>query len=241
MAKKPKGSEKTTNAQGGAEKEPGRLKQMGMVAKIVRQQSPRTIPLAIAVGLVILAVFVGIGIWTGSWILWPLTGLPLAILVGFIMFTRAAQRVQYQMLDGRMGAGMVILQNMRGNWAVEPGVTANKQMDVVHRVVGRPGVVLVGEGDPGRLRQLIAGEKKRVARVAHDTPIYDVKVGNGEEQVPVSKLQKTLVKLPRNLDKAGTAELNYRLKALPSQTQMPKGPMPKGAKLPKGMRGQTGA
>ncbi|MFE1169587.1 DUF4191 domain-containing protein [Nocardiopsis sp. NPDC058789] len=233
MAKK---SEKTTAGQGG-EKQPGRLKQIGMVAKVVHKQSPRTIPIAVAVAVVIFAAFVGVGVWTGSWIIWPLTGLPVAFLVGFIMFTRAAQRVQYQMLDGRLGAGMAILENMRGNWAVEPGVAANKQMDVVHRVVGRPGVVLVGEGDPGRLKGLIAGEKKRVARVAHDTPIYDFKVGNGEDQVPVSKLQRALVKLPRNLDKGDTAELNYRLKALPPAMRMPKGPMPKGAKLPKGMRG----
>ncbi|WP_017581660.1 DUF4191 domain-containing protein [Nocardiopsis valliformis] len=233
MAKK---SDNTTAGKGG-EKQPGRLKQIGMVAKVVHKQSPRTIPIAVSVAILIFAVFIGIGIWTGSWIIWPLTGLPIAFLVGFIMFTRAAQRVQYQMLDGRLGAGMAILENMRGNWVVEPGVAANKQMDVVHRVVGRPGVILVGEGDPGRLKGLIAGEKKRVARVAHDTPIYDFKVGNGEGQVPVSKLQRTLVKLPRNLDKSGTAELNYRLKALPAAMQMPKGPMPKGAKLPKGMRG----
>ncbi|KOX23628.1 DUF4191 domain-containing protein [Nocardiopsis sp. NRRL B-16309] len=238
MAKKP--SSQTTSGKDGAEKQPGRLKQIGMVAKVVHQQSPRSIPLAAAVAVVILAVAVAVGVWTGSWIIWTLTGLPLAFLVGFIIFTRSAQRVQYKMLDGRLGAGMAILENMRGNWAVEPGVAANKQMDVVHRVVGRPGVVLVGEGDPGRLRGLIAAEKKRVSRVAMDTPIYDFKVGNGEDQVPVSKLQRALVKLPRNLDKAGTAELNYRLKALPAAMQMPKGPIPKGAKMPKGMRGKMG-
>ncbi|RKS04579.1 uncharacterized protein DUF4191 [Nocardiopsis sp. Huas11] len=238
MAKKP--SSQTTSGKGGAEKQPGRLKQIGMVAKVVHQQSPKSIPLAAAVAVVILAVAISVGIWTGSWIIWTLTGIPLAFLVGFIIFTRSAQRVQYKMLDGRLGAGMAILENMRGNWVVEPGVAANKQMDVVHRVVGRPGVVLVGEGDPGRLRGLIAAEKKRVSRVAMDTPIYDFKVGNGEDQVPVSKLQRTLVKLPRNLDKSGTAELNYRLKALPAAMQMPKGPIPKGAKMPKGMRGKMG-
>lgn len=240
MAKQPKGSKNTAQGKDGAEKQPGRLKQIGMVAKVVHQQSPRSIPLAVAVAVVILAVFIVIGIWTGSWILWPLTGLPIAFLVGFIIFTRSAQRVQYKVLDGRLGAGMAILDNMRGNWVVEAGVAANKQMDVVHRVVGRPGVILVGEGDPHRLKPLIAGEKKRVARVAHDTPIYDFKVGNGEDQVPISKLQRTLVKLPRNLDKAGTAQLNYRLKALPAKMQMPKGPMPRNAKMPRGMRGQMG-
>ncbi len=238
MAKK--GSQNTAKGKDGAEKQPGRLKQIGMVAKVVHQQSPRSIPLAAVVAVVILAAFVGIGIWTGSWILWPLTGLPIAFLVGFIIFTRSAQRVQYKLLDGRLGAGMAILDNMRGNWVVEPGVAANKQMDVVHRVVGRPGVILVGEGDPNRLRPLIAAEKKRVARVAYDTPIYDMKVGNGEDQVPISKLQRALVKLPRNLEQGGAAQLHYRLKALPAKLQLPHRALPTGGKLPKGLRGQMG-
>ncbi|MDT0328762.1 DUF4191 domain-containing protein [Nocardiopsis lambiniae] len=238
MAKK--GSESTAPAEGKEKKEPGRLKQIGMVAKVVHRQSPRSIPLAAGVAAVILAVFVGIGIWTGSWILWPLTGLPIAVLVGFIIFTRSAQRVQYQILDGQLGAGAAILDNMRGNWVTEFAVNANRQQDVVHRVVGRPGIILIGEGEPGRLKSLIAAEKKRVSRVAYDIPIYDYKVGNGEDQIPLSKLQRTLVKLPRNLDKKEVTQLNYRLRALPAKMQMPKGPLPKNAKMPRGMRGQMG-
>ncbi|MEU0491839.1 DUF4191 domain-containing protein [Nocardiopsis sp. NPDC006139] len=238
MAKK--GSESTAPAQGKDKKEPGRLKQIGMVAKVVHRQSPRSIPLAAGVAVLILAVFVVIGIWTGSWILWPLTGLPIALLTGFIIFTRSAQRVQYQILDGQIGAGAAILDNMRGNWTTEFAVNANRQQDVVHRVVGRPGVILVGEGDPHRLKSLIASEKKRVSRVALDTPIYDYKVGNGEDQVPLAKLQRTLVRLPRTLDKKDVTQLNYRLRALPAKMQMPKGPMPKNAKMPRGLRGQSG-
>ena len=238
MAKK--GSESTAPAQGKDKKEPGRLKQIGMVAKVVHRQSPRSIPLAAGTAVLILAVFIAIGVWTGSWILWPLTGLPVALLIGFIIFTRSAQRVQYQILDGQIGAGAAILDNMRGNWTSEFAVTANRQQDVVHRVVGRPGVILVGEGDPNRLKSLIASEKKRVSRVALDTPIYDYKVGNGEDQVPLAKLQRTLLRLPRTLDKRDVTQLNYRLRALPSKMQMPKGPLPRNAKMPKGMRGQNG-
>ncbi len=238
MAKK--GSENAATAQGKAKKEPGRLKQIGMVAKVVHRQSPRSIPLAAGVAVLVLAVFVAVGIITGSWILWPLTGLPIALLTGFIIFTRSAQRVQYKMLDGQIGAGAAILDNMRGNWTTEFAVNANRQQDVVHRVIGRPGVVLVGEGDPHRLKSLISSEKKRVSRVALDTPIYDYKVGNGEDQVPLSKLQRTLVRLPRTLDKKDVTQLNYRLRALPAKMQMPKGPLPRNAKMPKGMRGQGG-
>ena len=88
---------------------------------------------------------------------------------------------------------------MRGGWTVTPAVSANRNMDVVHRAVGKPGVVLVGEGSPNRLPSLLAAEKKRISRVAYETPIYDFQVGNEEGQVPIRKLQRKIMRLPRNL------------------------------------------
>ncbi len=243
MAKQPKDTKNTSAADStgkGGDKKPGRLKQIGLVAKVVHQQSPKSIPIAVGVALLVLGLAVLGGFLTGWWLYSILLGIPVAFLAGFVTFTRSAQRIQYKMLDGQLGGGMAVLENMRGNWTVEAAVTGNRQMDVVHRVVGRPGVVLVGEGAPERLGGLIGSEKKRVARVAHNTPIYDMQVGNGEGQVQISKLQRNLTKLPRNLNKAETSELRYRLKALPASTQMPKGPMPKGAKMPKGPKQQKG-
>ncbi|MDA0567666.1 DUF4191 domain-containing protein [Streptomonospora sp. S1-112] len=247
MAKKPKDTTATASGSGGArgsgggaEKPPGRLKQIGMVARVVHQQSPRSIPLAVGIFVVLVALAVLGGFLFGGWLYWLTLGIPVAFLAGFIYFTRSAQRVQYQMLDGRLGAAMAVLDNMRGDWTTEPGVGATRQMDVVHRAVGRPGVVLVGEGDPARVRGLIAAEKKRVSRVAYNTPIYDVHVGGGDKQVRIADLQRHLLKLPRNLDKAEVAELRYRLKALPPAVQMPKGPIPKGVRMPKGPKAQGG-
>lgn len=231
-AKSPAG--KGSGKDGGAEKPPGKLKQIRMIAKILHKQSPKSIPIAVAIGLVVLGLCVLGGFLFDSIWYWTILGVPTAFLAGFVYFTRSAQRVQYKMLEGQLGGGMAILDNMRGNWAVTPGVNGTREMDVVHRVVGRPGIVLVGEGNPSRLKSVIAKEKKRVARVAYNAPIYDMQVGVGENQVPISQLQKRIFKLPRNLGKAEIAELNYRLKALPPALQMPKGPMPKGAKMPKG-------
>jgi hypothetical protein len=104
---------------------------------------------------------------------------------------------------------------------------------VVHRAVGRAGVVLVGEGSPTRLPSLLAAEKKRVARVAYDIPIYDIQVGEGEGQIPIRKLQRHIMKLPRNLRSSAVSDLNYRLKALPQSLQAPKGPMPRTGRQPK--------
>ena len=123
---------------------------------------------------------------------------------------------------------------MRGNWTVTPVVNANRNQDMVHRAVGRPGVVLVGEGAPSRVSALLAAEKKRTARVAFDVPIFEFQVGNEEGQVPVKQLQRKIMRLPRNLKPAAISDLNYRLKALqPSYTQPPKGPLPRNARQPK--------
>jgi hypothetical protein len=94
-------------------------------------------------------------------------------------------------------------------------------------------VILVGEGSPTRLPSLLAAEKKRVARVAYDIPIYDIVVGDGEGQVPIRRLQRHIMRLPRNLRGSAVSDLNYRLKALPQTLQAPKGPMPARGRQPK--------
>jgi hypothetical protein len=211
----------------------GRLKQIRMVAGLVHRQNPKAMPIIIGSAVGIIVVLVLVGLFTGqAGFLIPL-GVLLGLLTGMILFGRFAQRAQYSAIEGQPGAAAAILQNMRGNWTVTPAVTANRNMDVVHRAVGRPGVILVGEGAPSRLAGLIAAERKKTARVAHDVPIFEFQVGNGEGQVPVSQLQRKVMRLPRNLRPAAVSDLNYRLKALQPSMQVPKGPLPKGARQPK--------
>ena len=211
----------------------GRLKQIRMVASLVNQQNRKALPIIAGSAVGIIIVFVLIGLLTGTaGFLIPL-GVLLGLLAAIILFGRFAQRAQYSAIEGQPGAAAAILQSMRGNWTVTPAVTANRNMDVVHRAVGRPGVVLVGEGAPSRLTGLMAAEKKKTARVAHDVPIFEFQVGNGEGQIPVSQLQRKVMRLPRNLRPAAVSDLNYRLKALQPSLQMPKGPLPKGARQPK--------
>jgi hypothetical protein len=215
---------------------PGRIKQIRMVAGIVRKANPKALPIVAATGIGILALFVILGLILG---LAPFL-IPLGILFGLsaamIVFGRFAQSAQYASIAGQPGAAAAILQSMRGNWTVTPAISANRNMDVVHRTVGRPGVILVGEGSPSRLPSLLAAEKKRVARVAYDVPIYDLQVGGEDGQIPIRKLQRHIMKLPRNLKGPAVTDLNYRLKALPQSLQMPKGPMPKSGRMPKAPR-----
>jgi hypothetical protein len=212
---------------------PGRIKQIRMVAGIVRKQNPRALPLIALTAVGVIAVFVIVGLLTGlAGVLIPI-GVVGGLAAAMMMFGRFAQSAQYAAVEGQPGAAAAILQSMRGGWTVTPAVAANRNMDVVHRAVGKPGVVLVGEGSPTRLPSLLAAEKKRISRVAYETPIYDFQVGNEEGQVPIRKLQRKIMRLPRNLKGGDVTELNYRLKALPQSLQAPKGPMPKSGRMPR--------
>jgi len=139
----------------------------------------------------------------------------------------------YAQAEGQAGAaGWLLRQQLRGDWRLTEAVAGTTQLDAVHRLVGRPGVVLVGEGAPHRVRGLIAQEKKKISRIAGDTPIYDITVGTGEGDVRLGKLQRTLLKLPSNLSKGEVSALEKRLGALGgARMPLPKGPMPQGAKM----------
>jgi len=211
----------------------GRIKQLRMAAGMVRQANPWALPIVALVGVGILAVFVIVGLVTGLFLLLLPFGILFGLMGAMIAFGRFTQSAQYSTIEGQPGAAAAILQSMRGGWTVTPAVAANRNMDVVHRAVGKPGVVLVGEGSPSRLPSLLAAEKKRISRVAYDVPIYDMQVGDEEGQVPIRKLQRKVMRLPRNLKGQAVAELNFRLKALPANLQAPKGPLPKTGRMPK--------
>ena len=207
-----------------------------MVAGIIRKANPRALPIVAATGIGIIAIMVVVGLLTGL----AAFLIPLGVLAGLttamILFGRFAQSAQYATIEGQPGAAAAILQGMRGGWTVTPAIAANKNLDVVHRAVGKPGVVLVGEGSPNRLPALLAAEKKRVSRVATDVPIYDIQVGDEEGQVPLRRLQRHIMKLPRNLKGPAVADLVFRLQSLPQNLQMPKGPMPRQGRMPKAPR-----
>ena len=211
----------------------GRLKQIRMVAGLINKSNPKAMPIIFGSGLGVLAVLVVVGLLTGlAPFLIPL-GVLLGLLVALILFGRYSQAAQFATIEGQPGAAAAVLQNMRGNWTVTPAVAGNRSGDMVHRAVGRPGVILIGEGSPNRLASLLAAEKKKVARVAYEVPIIEYQIGNGEGQVPISKLQRKIMRLPRQLKPAAVSDINHRLKALQPTMQAPKGPIPRNFRQPR--------
>jgi hypothetical protein len=201
---------------------------------LTRQADPRFVPILVMAAVVAAAVaYVVVFLITGS----PFLPIPFAVMLAFVVgmfvFSRRAQRSMFTQAEGQAGAaGYMLRQQLRGDWRLTEAVAGTTQLDAVHRLVGRPGVVLVGEGAPHRVRGLIAQEKKRTARVVGDTPIYDITIGTGEGDVRLAKLNRYLLKLPANLSKAEVGALEKRLAALGGTRAMglPQGPLPQGAK-----------
>ena len=219
-----------------------RLKQLSVTIAFVRKSNPKALPISAAVGLVVLAALVVAGVLSHSvvfLVIYAILGVIAGVMTSMLVLGRYARTAQFAALRGQPGAAVVILQNMqnmrglRGNWTVTPTIAGNRNMDMVHRVVGRPGVILIGEGSPAGLASLLTAEKRKIARIAYGKPIIELQIGEGKGQVAIRDLQRKLMTMPRALKPAEVRDLNSRLKAMPSAPPVPKGPLPQAGRMPK--------
>lgn len=210
-----------------------RLKQIGMVFAFTARRDRWFVPLATLAAIIPLALTVlAVTIW--GWLVLPI-GILFALLGVLIVLNLRSSAAMMKEAEGQPGAAAQIVESMRGGWRVTPAVSATTQFDMVHLAVGRRGVVLLGEGNPQRVRTLIGQEKRRLAKVIGTAPLYDFIIGPGEGEVPIRKMRMTLMRLPANqLSVKDVDSLDKRLKALTARPQLPKGAIPKNMRPPKG-------
>ena len=211
-----------------------RFTQIKTAFRLTRQADPRLVPLLAIAFLVPFVLMVLLGIAIGHPFLLGLVGLMLGVLATTVVFGRRVQSSAFSQVEGQVGAAAAVLQNMRGDWRVTPAVGFTREQDLVHRVLGKPGIVLVAEGAASRTRGLIVAERKRLSRFIGDVPVYDVTVGDGEGQVPLRGLDRYFAKLPQNVKPKDVNVLDRKLKAMPTGLPVPKGPLPSGGRMPRG-------
>jgi Domain of unknown function (DUF4191) len=221
----------------------GRLKQIGLVFQFTAKQDKWFMPLVAGAVLIPLALTVLFAIiWS------PLTAIPLGIMITLlavlIVLNLRSNAAMMNAMEGQPGAAVHLISQMRGDWRVnvDKPLSATTQMDVVHLVLGKPGVILIAEGNPQRVRQMLGEQKRRLGKVIGDAPMYDFVIGNDEGQVSIRKLRMTLLRLPRNLSGKEVNQLDRALTALTARPTLPRGQLPKEFRPPKGamrqMRGR---
>lgn len=219
----------------------GQLRQIRETYKLTRQQNPRTPWLLLGAFLIPILVCLGLGLWLQSWLLWLLLGISLGLLAAMMVFVRLAKRAAYKRYEGQAGSAEIALSMLPKQWVSTPAITANRHLDVVHRTIGPGGLILVGEGEPGRLQQMLAAEVKRHEQVAYGVAVTTIIMGDRSGQIPLNKLTDHIRKMPKVLSPDKVTDVRSRLRALDSmrgRVPIPKGPMPsmKGAR--RAMRGR---
>jgi hypothetical protein len=217
----------------------GRLRQIRRAYQVTHEYDKALPYLLLAAFLIPLAAAITIGLLTDQLLNLILVGLGVAILLPMIVLVRRAKKATYTRYAGQAGSAEVALQMLPKKWISTPAIAANRSMDVVHRTLGPGGLVLIGEGEPGRVRQLLAGEVKKHERVAYGVTVTTVVMGNKQGQVPLDKLADHIRKLPKTLQPNQVTDLKQRLRALDAvrpNIPVPKGPMPTNPRQIKGAR-----
>ncbi|GID63168.1 membrane protein [Actinoplanes cyaneus] len=209
-----------------------RLKQIGQVFSFTAKQDKWFVPLVIAAVLIPVALTVVAALNLG-W-LWIPVGVLVTLLAVLIVLNLRSNTAMMNVAEGQPGAAASLMENMRGDWRVRAAASSTTQFDMVHVVIGRPGVILLAEGNPQRVKALLGQERKRLSKVIGNAPLYDYVIGSEEGQLPVKKLRTTMLRLPRNLTGKDVNALDKRLGALMARPQMPKGAIPKNMRPSKG-------
>ena len=192
----------------------------------VQRQESSTVWIILAIVVATVGLGVGIGFWTGHPILSGITGLVLAFPIATWFLGRRAERLAYARIEGEPGAVSAALGTIRRGWSIEsePVGVDPRTRDMVFRIVGRPGVVLISEGPAGRVERLLNTEARKVNRVIPNVPVVHIQCGRDEGQVSLPKLVRHIQRLKPQLTKHQVGEISRRMRAL-QQTRLP---IPKG-------------
>jgi len=221
----------------------GRIRQYVHLYKTTAEIDPK---LNLWVGLsVVAAVAVSVlfGVLTNSWpILIVITAILMALLAANLVLLRRAKKAALTRHAGQAGSASVALQMLNAKkYSHQAAIAFTREMDMVHRVVGPSGVVLVGEGQPGRIKPLLAQEQRRHQQVLFGIPVTTLVLGEGQGQVKLHDLQKAIEKLPKAIQASQQTTIQQKLRSLDAvrpKAPLPKGPLPNVKGLNRAMRGR---
>ncbi len=220
-------------SKGDAPKKQSQLAVVKDAYRLVKKDSPLAVVWCLVIFVLVLTFGIIIGNNLGHPIYAGFITLPVAFLAAFFLFTRYANTAAFASIQGQLGAGASVLMSIKRGFVTTPAVNVNRDQDMVHRVSGKAGIILVGEGGFG-VKSLMQDEKRKMERFLSGVPVTEVMVGENSGQVSIRKLHKHLKKLPKKLNTAQLREVRARLRSVGGlNLPMPKGPMPTNVRMPR--------
>jgi len=166
---------------------------------------------------------------SGNWIMGILL-IILSLLSTWIVFSlvlsNRAEKAAYASWEGQAGAVGAVLQTLlRRTWrGSESPVAVNpRTQDLVYRIVGKPGIVLIGEGKQSSVQTLVDAERRKLSKLAPGVPVHTIFVTEAPNAVKLSGVRKTANGLPKALRGSEIRVVGARLAAMGMQLPIPKG------------------
>lgn len=213
------------------DKQPSQIKQIGRVWKMTVQKDKKALPLAIAFAVAAFAVALVIAFIGGAgqpfafWS-WIVVGVFGALVTFSVVLSRRAEAVAYAQIEGQPGAvGAVLGTILKRGWSgSETPVNINpKSQDLVYRISGRAGIVLIAEGHRASLSRLVEEERRKLGKATAGVPVSVLWVCGDDHSVSLVKLRSEINKLKKSLSRVELSEVNKRLSTLKLNVAMPKG------------------
>lgn len=242
QAKQARKAEKIRRKNSSDPKDMGRFKQIGQAYKLTHEFDKPLPWILLAAFLVpvIFGVVVGLLIaqTTYTVILSIVTGVMVGILAAMLVLVRRVKKATFNRYAGQAGSAEVALSMLDKKWLYTSAISVTRHQDVIHRALGPGGIVLVGEGEAGRIRQMLASEQKKHEKVAYGVKVSTLVMGDKQGQIPLNKVADHIKKLPKVLQAHQITDVKARLRAL--DAVRPKVPIPRGP-VPTSMRGSRSA
>ena len=216
------------------QKAPGLFAQFGEGVKFLRENNPKAVPISIGSGVLIGLALIALGaVLTGfqflPFVLWCVIAVVAGYLSALLLLSRQANSavfLKYASEPGRTSLVVGTLTRRRYKGAQQPVAVNPKSMDMVFRIVGPAGVILMGEGSKNSAQALLEDERKKVQRVAQGVTVHTVYSSETGDGVPLKSMDKHINKLKKTLNKQEIFAVQNRLSALDTRFGMP---------IPKGM------
>jgi len=207
--------------------------QFGEQIRFLKGVDPKAVPLAIFIGvtafviITVLGVFISAGAFLGI-VIWVVLGIVTGYLSALLTLTRRANTAiftKYANEPGRISLTVGTLTRRVYKGTNQPVAVNARTRDMVFRIVGPAGVVLLGEGIKNSTQQLLEDERRKVQRVASGVTVHTFFSSEDGQGVPLATLHKKVTKLKRTLTKNEIRAVQNRLAAMDSRGGLP---IPKG-------------
>jgi hypothetical protein len=214
-------------------KSSGMFAQFGEQIRFLKGVDPKAVPLAIFIGvtafviITVLGVFISAGAFLGI-VIWVVLGIVTGYLSALLTLTRRANTAiftKYANEPGRISLTVGTLTRRVYKGTNQPVAVNARTRDMVFRIVGPAGVVLLGEGIKNSTQQLLEDERRKVQRVASGVTVHTFFSSEDGQGVPLATLHKKVTKLKRTLTKNEIRAVQNRLSAMDSRGGLP---IPKG-------------